>query len=89
MVESERKKSVEEKAEAFLKVVRYKRLFSMLSGFLSGFFLGMVVILIIIGITLSSPYFPLPVVIFIMVATVFSAGLLIWEINSIFKSDQV
>jgi len=89
MTESERRKSVEEKAEAFLKVMRYRRLFSLLSGFLSGFFLGMVVMLVIIGVNLSPPYFPPPVVVFMMVAAVFSIGLLVWEVNSTFKSDHV
>lgn len=89
MTELERRKSVEEKAEAFLKVMRYRRLFSLLSGVLSGFFLGMVVMLVIIGVNLSPPYFPLHVVIFMMVAAVFSIGLLVWEINSAFKSDHV
>jgi len=89
MGKAEGEQSVERKAEKFLKIIKYKRFFSFLSGFLSGFLLGIAVMFLIIVINLNQPYFPPTILVLIMATAVFSIFILIWEINSLVKSNNV
>ena len=88
MEKSDEEQSVKRKAEKFLKIIKYKRFFSFLSGFLSGFLMGIAVMFLIIVINLNQP-FPPTILVLIMATAILSIFILTWEINSLTKSNNI